>query len=108
MVKITLKSGEVFGIEGYHLPKTEYPIKWGTKNAFPKEKGKNFAEVQAGYTKGFPGPGEYPVGYKWGCASSNAYKTKKNTFLDQIARIEKEKPSPAEFKINYNLVDKRP
>jgi len=82
MVKITMKSGEVFGIEGYNLPRSDHPVYAGTRNLFPKEKGKNFAEVQASYTKGNPGPGEHKVAPKWGCVPSNAYKTKKNTYID--------------------------
>jgi hypothetical protein len=48
----------MFGIEGYNLPRHE-PIKPGVQNAFSKEKGKNFAEVEASLTKNNPGPGQY-------------------------------------------------
>jgi len=39
-----MKTNQVFGIEGYNLPRHEYPFYKGLKYAFPKEKGKNFAE----------------------------------------------------------------
>jgi hypothetical protein len=57
-VKVTLKANDMFGIEGYNLPRHE-PIKPGVQNAFAKEKGKNFAEVEASLTKNNPGPGQY-------------------------------------------------
>jgi hypothetical protein len=40
-----MKANSVFGIEGYNLPRQEFPLYKGTNNMFPKEKGKNFAEV---------------------------------------------------------------
>ena len=83
MVRLTMKnSSEVFGIEGYNLPKVVYPAYRGTLNRFPQAKTKNFSEVQAGFTKGMPGPGEYPVGYKWGKPEKKLYVTKKNTYID--------------------------
>ena len=38
-------SNAIFGIEGYNIPKVQFPLYKGTKNLFPKEKGKNFAEL---------------------------------------------------------------
>ena len=53
MVRMTMKNhNSVFGIDGYNLPKVNFPFYKGTRNLFPKEKGKNFAETQAAYTKG--------------------------------------------------------
>ena len=45
MVRITMKSNDVFGIDGYNLPRTEHPVHKGIHNMFPKEKGKTFVEV---------------------------------------------------------------
>lgn len=67
-----MKNNDVFGIEGYNMPRKVYPEYRGTKNMIPKEKGKNFAEVQASYTKHVPGPGEYPVKLKWGSGDKKA------------------------------------
>ena len=39
-----MKNNDVFGIEGYNLPKREHPHYTGVRNAFAKEKGKNFCE----------------------------------------------------------------
>lgn len=69
MVKLTMNKNEVFGIDGYNLPRHEHPTYKGTVNKFPTAKGKNFAEVQASYTKIVPGPGEYDVKLKWGCVN---------------------------------------
>ena len=44
-IKKEQPNNDVFGIEGYNLPRKVYPEYKGTKNMFPKEKGKNFAEV---------------------------------------------------------------
>jgi hypothetical protein len=66
MVKQTMKGNEMFGVEGYNLPRQE-PYGGGTKNFFPKAKLKNFAEVEASYTKANPGPGTHDVVPKWGC-----------------------------------------
>ena len=93
---MTLKSNDVFGIDGYNIPKHEYPFYCGKKNAFPKEKGKNFAEFEASLTKCVPGPGEYKVAPKWGLPEKKVSITKKNSYIDQIFRIEKEKPSPSQ------------
>lgn len=57
MVRLSMNKNEVFGIEGYNLPRQEIPFYKGTHNLFSKTKGKNFAEVQASYTKLVPGPG---------------------------------------------------
>ena len=56
MVKMTLRNNDVFGIDGYNIPRTEIPFYKGTLNVFPKAKGKNFAEVAASFTKANPGP----------------------------------------------------
>ncbi len=66
MVTMSMKKNEVFGIEGYNLPKTE-PYRGGRMIVFPKGKFKNFAEVEASYTKANPGPGTHDVVPKWGC-----------------------------------------
>ena len=95
MVMLSMNKNEVFGIEGYNLPRQEYPFYKGTLNVFPKTKGKNFAEVQASYTKVVPGPGEYDVMMKWGCTNKPQVPTKKNTYIDQITKSEKDKPSPS-------------
>lgn len=76
------KNNALFGIDGYNIPKHEYPFYSGKKNAFPKEKGKNFAEVEASYTKHVPGPGEYKVATKWGIPEKKVSVTKKNTYID--------------------------
>lgn len=44
MVNATMKNNDIFGIQGYNLPRHEYPIRQGNKNLFGKEKGKNFAD----------------------------------------------------------------
>ena len=67
MIKVTMKNHDVFGIQGYNLPRTELPIRKGILNAFAKEKNRNFAEIAAGYVKAVPGPGEYKLAPKWGC-----------------------------------------
>lgn len=95
MVKYTLRSDQLFGIDGYNLPREEYPRYKGIINAFPKNKGKNFAEIEAALTKDVPGPGKYNIQPKWGLNEKKVHATKKNTFLDQIERVEKEKPSAA-------------
>lgn len=77
------------------MPRTEFPVKKGTLNAFPKEKGKNFAEITASLVKFVPGPGEYKTVPKWGCAEKKQSVTKKNTYIEQIFRHEGNKPSPA-------------
>lgn len=61
----------------------------------PKTKLKNFAEIEAGLTKAVPGPGEYKVVPKWGCPEKKVNPTKKNTYIEQINKTEKDKPSPA-------------
>ena len=76
-----MKNNDVFGIQGYNLPRIE-PYKGGMKLAFSKGKFKNFAEVEASYTKCVPGPGEYKVRPKWGCDSKKENPTKKNTYID--------------------------
>lgn len=43
-VKLTMKNNDVFGIQGYNLPRIE-PHRGGLKYCFPKGKFKNFAEV---------------------------------------------------------------
>jgi hypothetical protein len=43
MVNMTLKTNDVFGIEGYNLPYHGITSK-GIQNSIPKGKGKNFAE----------------------------------------------------------------
>lgn len=40
-----MKNNDTFGIEGYNLPKKDYPLYKGTHNKVPLEKGKGFAEV---------------------------------------------------------------
>lgn len=46
MIRMTMKnSNAVFGIEGYNLPRIDFPFRKGVKNLFPKEKGKGFAEI---------------------------------------------------------------
>jgi len=84
MVRITMKNSDVFGIEGYNLPRIEHPSYKGITNLFPKEQGKNFAEIEAAYTKLVPGPGQYDVYLKWGNGDKKApsYITKKNTYID--------------------------
>ena len=95
MVRMTMKNNtEVFGIEGYNLPRFDNPPYKGVKNLFPKAKIKNFAEVQASLTKNVPGPGEYKVPIKWGCENKKVSVTKKNTYIDQIVKQEGDKPSP--------------
>lgn len=89
-----------FGIDGYNLPRLDFPQKYGTQNKFPKEKIKNFATIQANYTKDVPGPGMYKTAFKWGCESKKLqHITKKNTFLDQIFAHGGEKPGPAAVNI---------
>lgn len=78
------------------------PFNGGIKNCFPKGKTKNFAEVEASYTKAVPGPGNYKVNPKWGCAENKAPATKKNTYIDQVVRMEKDKPSPATVSLMLN------
>lgn len=97
MVKMTMKNNDVFGIQGYNLPRQE-PYNGGNKNAFPKCKLKNFAEIEAGLTKAVPGPGEYKVVPRWGCVEKKVNPTKKNTYIEQIVKQEGIKPSPASVK----------
>lgn len=42
-----------------------------------------------------PGPGEYKVVPKWGCIEKKVNPTKKNTYIEQITKLEATKPSPA-------------
>ena len=49
--------------------------------------------------KGIPGPGEYKIAPKWGCVEKKVNATKKNTYIDQIVKQEKEKPSPSSVSI---------
>lgn len=58
------------------------PYNGGNKNAFPKQKLKNFAEIEASLTKAVPGPGEYKVQHKWGCVEKKVHATKKNTYIE--------------------------
>jgi hypothetical protein len=44
MVRFSMKKDDVFGIEGYNLPRHE-PYKGGRISVVPKAKLKNFAEV---------------------------------------------------------------
>jgi hypothetical protein len=46
-------------------------------------------------TKAVPGPGEYKTVPKWGCVEKKVNPTKKNTYIEQINKLEKDKPSPA-------------
>lgn len=46
-------------------------------------------------TKAVPGPGEYKVVPKWGCIEKKVNPTKKNTYIEQITKLEATKPSPA-------------
>ena len=89
-----MKNNDVFGIQGYNLPRIE-PHRGGLKYGFTKGKFKNFAEVQAFFTKDVPGPGIYEVRPKWGCIEKKVTATKKNTYIEQITKLEKDKPSPA-------------
>lgn len=93
-----MKNNDVFGIDGYNLPRTE-PYKGGIINGFPKGKLKNFAEIQASYTKSVPGPGEYKTVPKWGFIEKKVNPTKKGTYLDAISKLEKDKPSPAQVRL---------
>ncbi len=76
-----MKNNDIFGIQGYNLPRLE-PFNGGIKSVFPKGKTKNFAEVEASYTKAVPGPGNYVVNPKWGCVEKKVHPTKKNTYID--------------------------
>ena len=82
MVKLTMKNNDVFGIEGYNIPRHEHPYYKGTLNMFPKTKGKNFAELAAAPTLKYPGPDVYNTSIVWGCASKKVNPTKKNTYID--------------------------
>lgn len=90
-------NNDFFGIEGYNMPRLEYPAYNGKHNMFAKDKGKSFADIAAGYTKVVPGPGQYELKLKWGDGDKKApaYITKKNTYIDQIVKNEAGKPSPA-------------
>ena len=97
-----MKNNDVFGIDGYNLPRLDLPVKYGTQNAFAKDKLRNFATLQANLTKHVPGPGEYKTVPKWGCVEKKVHATRKNTYIDNIFRYSKNKPGPAEV-IHYTL-----
>jgi len=79
-----LKKNNVFGIDGYNLPITQ-PYKGGRVHGFPKEKGKNFADVAASYVKYNTGPGGHDVKLNWiRPGPKNIKGGPRNTFLDQI------------------------
>jgi hypothetical protein len=79
---MTMKNNDVFGIQGYNLPKHEHPVYKGTLNVFPKAKGKGFTEVTASMTKGNPGPGQHDVTIKWGSPEKKVPATRKNTYIE--------------------------
>jgi hypothetical protein len=81
MVNMTLKNNDVFGIEGYNIPRHE-PISKGRINGFSKGKFKNFAEEEAHMVRANPGPGEYKVSPKWGMPEKKVNPTKKNTYIE--------------------------
>lgn len=101
MVKMTLRNNDVFGIDGYNLPRHEL-IGKGRIAGFTKGKVKNFADEQAQLTKHVPGPGDYKVAPKWGLPEKKVTATKKNTYIDQIVKIEAGKPSPNTVTIYFH------
>jgi len=104
---MTMSKDSTFGIDGYNLPRHEFPVYRGTHNMLPKEKGKGFADIQASYTKGQPGPGEYKTAFKWGCLEKKVSPTRRGTYTDEIFRTQKDKPSAATYTLKYDKVEKR-
>ena len=82
MVKLSMRDNQVFGIDGYNLPRTDCARFKGIFTLFSKAKGKSFADTAAAPTKNFPGPGEYKTAIPWGCVFKKLEVTKKNTYID--------------------------
>ena len=58
-VALGQKNNDVFGIQGYNLPRVDYPVRRGVLNCIAKDKRRKFAELASLLTKGVPGPGQY-------------------------------------------------
>lgn len=71
--------------------------------AFPKDKKRNFAEIQAGLTKVVPGPGQYKTQIQWGMPEKKVPVLKKNTYIDAIVKFGPLTPSGAAVSIKTDV-----